>query len=395
MSRAAWLAALLFIVALDCGHAQIPGWVPEVRGYFLNVPLGIAEGPFTDAVVSDFQRIRFMTRPRYGDFTFNVAYEHLITLRSDSGAGSMAGFAPIGSGSDWLKLQGTIWETRNILWRHRLDRLSVRYSSETVDAIVGRQPISWATTLFLTPADPFVPFDPSDPFREYRAGVDAVRLRVFTGPFTEFDGVVRMAKTNLGETVTALGRARTSVGPWELAGWGGLLHEEVAFSGAATLSLAGGVLRGEAVVRRSGDETVLRATVGADRSFDVGGRNVYVIAEYQRDGFGAASSEELISVFLSEPAQRGEMQVFGRDEIVVQSSIELHPLFTADALVLWNLNDPSALIAPGGSYSAGDEVTVRGGIYIGVGAGATEEGLPGSEFGIAPTTVYASLTWFF
>jgi hypothetical protein len=204
-----------------------------------------------------------------------------------------------------------------------------------------------------------------------------------------------MAKTNLGETVTALGRARTSVGSWELAGWGGLLHEEVAFSGAATLSLAGGVLRGEAVVRRSGDETVLRATVGVDRSFNIGGRNVYVIAEYQRDGFGAAGAEELVSVFFSEPAQRGEMQVFGRDEIVVQSSIELHPLFTADALVLWNLNDPSALIAPGGSYSAGDEVIVRGGMYIGVGAGAAEDGLPGSEYGIAPTTVYASLTWFF
>ena len=395
MNRAAFVAASMLLVALSRGHAQLPGWVPEVRGYFLNVPMGTMEGPFTDAVASDFQRLRFMTRPTYGDFTFNVAYEHLITLRSDSGAGSMAGFAPIGSGSDWLRLQGTIWETKNIHWRHRLDRLSVRYSSETVDAVVGRQPISWATTLFLTPADPFVPFDPSDPFREYRAGVDAARLRVFTGAFTEFDGVIRMAETSLGESVTALGRARTSLGSWELAGWGGVLHEEVAFSGAATLSVVGGVLRGEAVVRRSGDETVLRATVGADRSFDVGGRNVYVITEYQRDGFGAASSEELFSVLLSDPAQRGEMQVFGRDEIVVQGSIELHPLFSADALVLWNLNDPSALLAPGGSYSAGNEVTVRGGIYIGVGAGATEDGLPGSEYGTVPTTLYVSVTWFF
>jgi hypothetical protein len=393
--RAPWLAALVLLTGFHASRAQLPSWVPELRGYFLNVPLATASGPFNDAAAVDFQRLRLMMRPTDGDFTFNGAYEQLITLRSDSGAGSVAGLAPLGSGSDWLPLQGTISETEHLLWRHRVDRLSARYSSAAVDATIGRQPISWATTLFLTPADPFVPFDPSDPFREYRAGVDAARLRIFTGPFTEFDGVVRVAESSLGATVTALGRARTSLGGWELAGWGGVLHEEAAFSGAATLSIGGAVLRGEAVIRRTEDATVLRATIGADRSFDIGGRNVYLIAEYQRDGFGAASPQELLDVLRSNPARRGELQVLGRDEVFVQGSIELHPLFTADALVLWNLNDPSALIAPGGSYSAGNEVLVRGGVYVGVGAGATTEGLPGSEYGIVPTTAYASVTWFF
>ncbi len=395
MNRAAWLAAVVSVAAHGPGHAQLPDWVPELRGYFLNVPIAMAEGPFNDAAASDFQRLRLMTRPSHGDFTFDVAYEHLVTIRSDSGAGSVVGFAPIGSGSDWLKLQGTLWETKNVFWRHRLDRLNVQYAPGSLEAVVGRQPISWATTLFLTPADPFVPFDPSDPFREYRAGVDAVRVRAFTGPFTEFDGVVRVAGYPSGNTVTALARARTSVGSWELAGWGGMLHEEVAFSGAATVSVAGGVLRGEAVIRRSQEETVMRATIGADRSFQIAGRNVYVVAEYQHDGFGAAGPEDLISVLLSEAAQRGELQVFGRDEIVLQGSIELHPLFGLDALVLWNLNDPSALLAPGASYSAGNEVSVRGGVYLGFGAGTAEGGLPGSEFGAVPTTGYVSLTWFF
>jgi len=395
MKRAAWLTAVLSVAAHGSVHTQLPDWVPELRGYFLNVPIVMADGPFSEGTVSDFQRLRLMTRPAYGDFAIDVAYEHLITLRSDSGAGSMVGFAPIGSGSDWLELQGTIWETKNVFWRHRLDRLNVQYQLGSLEAVVGRQPISWATTLFLTPADPFVPFDPSDPFREYRAGVDAARVRVFTGPFTEFDGVLRLAEFQSGETMTALARARTSIGAWELAGWGGMLHEEAAFSGAATVSVAGGVLRGEAVIRRSQEETVVRATIGADRSFQIAGRNVYVIAEYQRDGFGAAGPEELISVLLSDAAQRGELQVFGRDEIVLQGSIELHPLFGLDALVLWNLNDPSALLAPGASYSAGNEVSVRGGIYVGLGTGTAEGGLPGSEFGAVPTTGYVSLTWFF
>ena len=57
------------------------------------------------------------------------------------------------------------------------------------DLIVGRQPVSWATTLFLTPADPFSPFDPADPFREYRGGVDAARLRVYRVLEVQRDGL--------------------------------------------------------------------------------------------------------------------------------------------------------------------------------------------------------------
>jgi len=144
----------------------------------------------------------------------------------------------------------------------------------------------------------------------------------------------------------------------------------------------------------SGDDA-LRMTLGADRSFVLAGRNVYVVVEYQRDGFGAGSSEELLETFVSVPARRGEMQVYGRDEMVVQGSVELHPLVSADALMVWNLNDPSVLLGPGVSYAAAGEVSLRGGLYFGVGSGTRDAGLPGSEFGIVPTTGYASLTWFF
>jgi hypothetical protein len=394
MRLAAWFAALLFVTVVDSGHAQFPSWVPEIRGYFLNVPIGSAEGPYNDASVSDFQRIRLMSRPSYGHFTFDVAYEHLVSLRTDAVAGSLGGVV-FASGTDWLRLQGTIVEEEHVLWRHRVDRLSVRYTRDQFQASVGRQPVSWATTLFLTPADPFSPFDPADPFREYRAGVDAARVRAFSGQFTEFDGVVRVSGTTDGHAVTAMGRAKTAIGSWELSGWGGLWLEEPAMSVAATVAIAGGVLRGEAVVIRSDDDAVVRATIGVDRSFVVAGRNLYLVVEYQRDGFGAASSEEFIGVLTSDAAQNGLMQVFGRDEVVLQGSLQLTPLVSADALVIWNLNDPSALFVPGISYSAGNEVAVRGGVYLGAGAEMSEDGLPASEFGITPTTAYVAVTWFF
>jgi hypothetical protein len=50
-----------------------------------------------------------------------------------------------------------------------------------------------------------------------------------------------------------------------------------------------------------------------------------LIAEYQHDGFGAASSEDLLGVVASDPFQRGELQVLGRDVLAVQGSYQIHP----------------------------------------------------------------------
>ncbi|MDH3456731.1 MAG: hypothetical protein OER90_07790 [Gemmatimonadota bacterium] len=395
MMRVSALVLGLAAVMPAAAQAQRPQWAPVLRGYFLNVPIASAAGPFSDAVAADVQRLRLMARSSYGPLSVDVAYEHVLTLRSEATVGLFAGLSPTGTGGDWLPLQGSLLQKDHIDWQHRVDRASLAYGVGSAEATIGRQPISWATTLFLTPADPFVPFDPSDPFREYRRGVDAVRLRGFPGAFSEIDLAFRVANTPIGRTVSAAGRGRAAVGAWEFLGWAGVVHDDPAVSVAATLSIGGAVLRTESVVRRANDETVFRATIGADRSFVVWDRNVYVVLEYQRDGFGAASGDDLIATLLSEPARRGELQVFGRDEVVVQGSLELHPLVNVSALVIWNVNDPSALLGPAASYSAADEVAVRGGVYFGAGRGTTASGLLGSEFGAVPTTAYASVTWFF
>jgi hypothetical protein len=65
-------------------------------------------------------------------------------------------------------------------------------------------------------------------------------------------------------------------------------------------------------------------------------------------------------------------------------------------LWLWNLNDRSALLAPSLSYSAGDEVTMSGGVYFGVGENTVTPHRPlASEYGLSGTTGYASISWFF
>jgi len=403
MTRRALLGALLF-AALPLGAVRAQ--VPEFRAFYLDVWVGSDQGPFTDAALTGAQQLRLMTSPVYGRWAFDVAYEQALTLRSDSAVGILAPGTGQASSGDWLNLQGTISESQRVLWRHRVDRLSVAYGGEAFDVTLGRQPISWATTIYLTPADPFQPFDPADPFRVYRLGVDAFRAQLFPGLMTELEVVVRPSSTPEGDVVTALARARSSFGSWDLEAWAGVVYEEPAVSAAATVTVAGAAVRAEAALQWTPedspyDDPVLRFAVGVDRSFNVFSRNLYLLAEYQRDGFGAANSQELIPVALSVPYQRGQMQVLGRDEVVALASYEVDPLWVPQVLVIWNLNDPSALLSPAFSYSASEATTVQAGAFFGVGASTSDVEipgvglLPGSEYGSVPATGYVSVMIFF
>ncbi len=335
-----------------------------------------------------------MATPAAGPFSADLAYESFLTLSTGS-ASPFSGALGEPTSNEWLPLQGTIASGAHAEWSHRVDRLAVRYATSAVEVTVGRQAISWATTLFLTPADPFAPFDPSDPFREYRAGVDAARVRVFPGPFSEVDGALRVADTPGGRKVTAAARGRTSLGALEASAWGGVVFGEPAGALGATFTGAGAAFRGELEVRRSGGRTVLRGAVGVDRSFQVSGRTLYLVGEYQRDGFGAASAGQLPAVFVSPPAARGELQAYGRDELAFQATYQVYPLVGLEALSLVNLDDGSALLAPAASWSAGSNLTVRAGIFLGVGAEGTQPIAPGSEYGPVPFTFYASAAAFF
>ena len=373
-------------------HAQ-SSWL---TGYLQTVPLVSAATEISESNIAGFSRFRLSTEPVLGSVSFEAAYEHALTGRQrEASAGLGIGVVP--SGGEWLDLEWTIEEEEHVRWRHRFDRLNVGWSpTRSMDLSVGRQAVSWGTTLFLTPADPFLPFSPSDPFRQFRGGVDAGRLRLYPGPLSSLDLVVRPTDTAVGEELTALLRGLTTWKNWELSGWGGTLYGDR----AAALGAAGGVgvwaVRVEAVIREIRGRVVGRGSLGLDRILQIDGRDLFVVLEYQRDGLAAAGPSEYLDILESREFQRGELQVLGRDEAVFQASYQLHPLWSLGGLWLWNLNDRSALLAPTFGYSAGDEASIGGGVYFGFGKNeiTPERPLP-SEYGLSGTTGYVSLSWFF
>jgi len=385
-------------VSEPSGVSDGPSFPDWLTGYFQTVPLFTADSLFAASNVSNVNRMRLTIAPAWGPFAVEASYEHAVTVTQRRAAGGL-GIGAIQSSDEWLGLQGTITRTNaeHVRWRHRFDRLNVRWSpSRSMDFSVGRQAISWGTTLFLSPADPFLPFLPSDPFRQFRGGIDAARLRFYPGPLSTVDFVVRPTNTMVGEEFTALGRGLTTWRNWEMSGWGGALYGDVTGAVGVTGAIGAWAVRLEGVVRELEGSVVGRGAVGFDRLLQIGGRDLFVVVEYQRDGLGAATPDDYLHILQSDEFQRGELQVLGRDEAVVQASYQLSPLWSVGGLGMWNLNDGSALLSPSLNYSAGNEASIGGGLYFGFGNDETTLARPiPSEHGLTATTAYLSLSWYF
>ena len=391
--RVAVVAAAILLLPHP-GSAQT-----ELRGYALGVGSYVGESALVNGGSTLFGRARAMLTWDGSWLSAEVAYEHLLQRHPAGGGFGITSAGTPRGGTAWLPLDGTIHRSGRSSWRHQLDRMALRASRGPLEVTLGRQAISRATTLFLTPADPFSPFDPADPFREYRGGVDAARVRYFTGSFTELEAVVRPIDAGSETPITALARISTSRGGWAFGLWGGLLHEEPAGAAFVTGGLGATSLRTEFALREDPDGGALvRGSLGLDRFFQPGGRDLRAMVEVQYDGFGAASAEEIVLVSQSAAYRRGELQVIGAWTAAAQASWQLHPLVAIDALALTSLVDGSALLAPGLSWSTTASVSTRLGAFFGVGADAAAIGpvaVPGSEYGSVPPLVYLSLSFFF
>jgi hypothetical protein len=386
-----WASVLAWLLLAIPAAAR--GQDDGLGGYAQEVVLANGRGPAAERALTSATRLRLMASVHRGPWRAELADEQFIQWRSSGAGGGFAalpGAAPMG---DWLPLDATLHGGTRLSWRHRVDRLSLSWSDGSVSLTAGRQAIAWATTLFLSPADPFTPFNPADPFREWRTGVDAVRLRWDPGAFSELELVTRLADGPGGVARTVLARGRATVGGWDGSVWGGVLDDDPAAAVGLTRTAAGAAIRAEAEVRRSGGSPKLRAALGVDRRFPAFGRDLYVVLEYQHDALGARGAAQLPAVAASDPARRGELQLFGRDEGMVQVTWQAHPLVGIEWLTLWNLGDGSALLAPAVAISVSPALSARLGLYLPIGSGGTAA-RPGSEYGAEPPVGYGSLSLY-
>jgi hypothetical protein len=112
-------------------------------------------------------------------FTQKISGENPLGFGSD-GAGSASRYRALNA--RWDVIEGN-----RSLSTVFFDRFNVKTSFDWGDVTTGRQAITLGKTFFWNPLDVFFPFDSSQFDRDYKPGVDALRVDIPTGPFSGFN----------------------------------------------------------------------------------------------------------------------------------------------------------------------------------------------------------------
>jgi hypothetical protein len=181
---------------------------------------------------------------------------------------------------------------------------------------------------------------------------------------------------------------------------GGKFHRDTVLGGFFTSNLRGTGVRGEVNWTDSGDpedaardrQQFWRATIGVDRQLNP---TVSLTAEFSWNGYGTSNPAEYLELLRSDRLRRGEVNALGKHYAGVAVNWRFHPLWTLDNTLLVNLNDPSALWIPSLTWSTGNNSEVIVGVQVGLGSSLAPGGVPRSEYGSAPNTLFAGLTKYF
>jgi hypothetical protein len=163
-------------------HSDMPGVVlfasPTIGGMgwsSRSALMGIGEA-----------RIKFSGSYKEDRFKWNIMLKTSTLLSSqpnimDSMGGSSGSYEP----ARYFPLQYTDGDDPSKTFGNEVDRLMFKYRVGKFDFIVGRQPIGLGVGFIWKPADLLGTFSPIDIDKEYKAGVDALRVNITLGEFTE------------------------------------------------------------------------------------------------------------------------------------------------------------------------------------------------------------------
>jgi hypothetical protein len=304
-----------------------------------------------------------------------------------------------------------------------MDRCLVKFIRPGADLTIGRQPITFGKAYFWNPLDVFLAFDPRSFDREYKTGVDAVRLDIPLGSFIGVNVVGAGGRAGtygggggdeqLGTGVAwrasaLLARWYATLRGWDLALQGGKVyggwHAGAGFSGeAGPLELRGEVVQFKATaggVRAPlppPDDVKLlddhvEAVAGLGRRLS---GKLSIQAEYLYNGAGLPGR---LDAALWRVASGNAIHL-GRHLLGATASWELHPLLVVRVSWLAGLSDGSGMAQPGLTYSVSDESDFIAGAQFPYGLG--ERRRPGgetelrAEFGSTPDLFYCEYKFYF
>jgi hypothetical protein len=331
-----------------------------------------------------------------------------------------------------IPLSYSLVDTPNFALDGRFDRVNISFHLPGVEVKVGRQPVSFGTGLFFTPMDLLAPNAPQVVDREYKPGVDAIRVDGFFGATGRAAGVVGVVDEFDKDGLFIAGYGGFTVRVTDLNVFAAKIQRDLVLGVGTATSIGPIGLHGDVTVTvpfgeeetckgavDGADEdarcpTFVRAVVGADARTGFG---LGVFGELYLQTTGTSDSTAYLLVASRDRFLRGEVWTMGKFYGALSVSQEILPILFASGSVIVNFLDPSVLIGPGLSWSVASNAELAVGGFIALGKRPAElelldlfdlsTGLPvteaqaleiietGSEFGLAPSQAYVQLKFYF
>ncbi|MBF0440750.1 MAG: hypothetical protein HQK54_02485 [Oligoflexales bacterium] len=270
-----------------------------------------------------------------------------------------------------------------------LDRLNMSYGFESMDLSIGRQAVSFGTAKTMSPNDVILPFSMNAIDKEYRDGVDSIRMRIPLSTLSGIDLGVIFGKDFKKENGAGFVRSKFNINKIDLTLSFVNFKDNAQGGMEIGTQMEGASLWIDAAhTRPKGDDEFARFTFGGDYSFK---NDLYLALEYHYNGIGKVSRKDYLLNALSRKAYRDKyVFLLARDYASIIFSYPVHPLFSFSGTFMSNLDDSSSLLSVKGEYN------FRENWYLNIGSvSGFKGGSSGSEFGEYGKVHYGEVKYYF
>jgi hypothetical protein len=351
--------------------------------------------------ISGSLRLKFDARA--GRWSFDSAYQ-LVGLDADS----LAFTALPNDDRRLFQLTDVIDSSDDAALLHRLDRLSVGYTSEKAVVRFGRQALSWGNGLAYAPLDLVNPFDPATIDTEYKVGDDMLYLQYLQDNGNDWQAAWVLRRDLVTGDVdhdasTVAFKYHGFAGESEFDALLATSYGDEVLGIGVRHAIGGAMWSADVVLTRTDLDTYVQVVTNLLYSWAWAGKNMSGGFEYYFNGFGLHGRYDLPDIETSPDLAlrlaRGELFAPGRHYVAANVLVEMSPLWTVTPTLLFNVEDPSALLQLVTSYSLGDNMTFLGSLNLPIGPNGTEfggidAGLPGRYLSRG-AGVFAQLAWYF
>lgn len=388
------LITFILLTLTSTAVAQDHFFGGSVRGYQF---FSIEEPVITDRRDAEVWLARLTQESSFSHW-LNFEAHGLFTFTSPP----VTGASRIAVTNSWkfLPLDWELDDCENADLLLNFDRLNVQLDFNSTRITIGRQAVTWGVSYFWPALDLFAPFAPQQVDRDYKAGVDAVRVTIALGSFSELELLGGVLGPSASDDGAAAALLRWNLGSVDLGFMGGTFHGDAVAGGFVTSNVKGTGIRGELAFTDSGDpadtlrdrETFWRGSVGLDRQVTP---STTLTVEVAYNGYGASDAVQYLELIGADRVLRGEVTGLGKGYLGVSVTQLVHPLLTLSNAGLVNFSDASLLWIPTLSWSTSDNSEVVAGGQIGFGGELSEIGAPESEFGLVPASIFGAFRVYF